>query len=83
LTNAKSLYSNNGSYIDATFTALGTSEPSLTFVGNAVVGAASTSSLGAKSISVLPLTDGMTWYAAVLSDTKTCYYIRDTVDPRS
>jgi type IV pilus assembly protein PilA len=73
LTNAKTLYADAGTYIDANFTALGTSEPSLTFLD------APASSTGAKVVSVLS-TGAMTWYAAVLSDTKTCYYIRDSVD---
>jgi type IV pilus assembly protein PilA len=71
LTNAKTLYADAGTYIDANVTALGTSEPSLTFLV--------TLSSGPKVVSV-DSTLPMTWYAAVLSDTKTCYYIRDSVD---
>ncbi len=77
LTNAKTIFGDNGDYADATAAALATSEPSLTFE-------AATKSLGSKSVSVLApakvTTPGLTWYAAVLSDTGTCFYIRDTVD---
>jgi type IV pilus assembly protein PilA len=76
LTNAKTLYADNGTYIDATDVNLKTSEPSLTFV-DATAGSTKFSD-GAKVVSVI-FADKDTWYAAVLSDTKTCFYIRDSV----
>jgi type IV pilus assembly protein PilA len=72
LTNAKTLYADNGTYADANIANLASSEPSLTFQAGA--------STGPKVVSVLSV-GAMTWYAAVLSDTKTCFYIRDSVDP--
>jgi type IV pilus assembly protein PilA len=73
LTNAKTLYADNGMYTDANIVNLQSSEPSLTFVGTAVLAS------GPKTVSV-DSTSAMTWYAAVLSDTGTCFYIRDSVD---
>jgi type IV pilus assembly protein PilA len=77
LTNAKTIFADNGDYADATIAALTSSEPSLVFVA--------TKSTGPKSISVLApvfsaAAPGLTWYAAVLSDTGTCFYIRDSVN---
>jgi type IV pilus assembly protein PilA len=74
LTNAKTLYADNGTYVDANAANLATSEPSLDFV------VAPLPSLDEKTVSVLS-TDKDTWYAAVLSDTNTCFYIKDTVAP--
>jgi type IV pilus assembly protein PilA len=73
LTNAKTLYADNGKYTDANIVNLQSSEPSLTFVDTAVL------ATGPKVVSV-DATSAMTWYAAVLSDTGTCFYIRDSVD---
>ena len=79
LTNAKTIFADNGTYADAT---IGTtadpgtlvlSEPSLTFV--------TTASTGPKVVSVIVPSSALTWYSAVLSETKTCFYIRDSVDP--
>ena len=78
LTNAKTIFADNGTYVDATIAALSASEPSLKFVTVATVAVP----YGPKVVSVIePPTNAMTWYAAVLSDTKTCFYIRDSVDP--
>ena len=74
LTNAKTLYADAGTYVDASAGNLTNSEPSLAFV------VAPAPSTGAKSVSVLS-TSATTWFAAVLSDTNTCFYIRDSVDP--
>ena len=79
LTNAKVLYADKANYSDATAAALQKSEPSLTFE---LLNAKST---GPKSVSVLSpdvsaTVPGVIWYAAVLSDTGTCFYIRDSVD---
>jgi type IV pilus assembly protein PilA len=79
LTNAKTIFADNGDYADADITALAASEPSLTFTVAA--------SSGPKNVSVLVEAKDLvtnvpvlTWYAAVLSDTGMCFYIRDTVD---
>ena len=70
LTNAKTLYADAGTYVDASVAKLATSEPSLTFLA--------TASTGPKSVSV-NAASADTWYAAVLSDTNTCFYVRDSV----
>ncbi len=69
LTTAKTLYADAGTYIDASALNLGSSEPSLTFQAGI--------STGAKNVSVGSTKDQ--WFAAVLSDTNTCFYIRDSV----
>ena len=74
LTNAKTLYADNGTYVDASAANLATSEPSLKFA------VAPLPSLDEKTVSVLA-TDKDTWYAATLSDTNTCFYVKDTVAP--
>ena len=76
LTNAKTIFADNGDYTDATIGATGTltlSEPSLTFVANTA------DSSGPKVVSVLSASAN-TWYGAVMSQTGTCFYIKDTVD---
>ena len=70
LTNAKTIYADSGVYTGATATALTAIEPALTFVA--------TTSTGAKSVSVLTTDD--TWYGAVMSETDTCFYIKDSID---
>jgi type IV pilus assembly protein PilA len=79
LTAAKTIYADKGTYELATAANLLLGEPSLTFV----VGTATTgSSAGPKSVAVLaPATPFKVFYAAVLSDSGTCYYIRDSIDP--
>ena len=71
LTNAKTLYADTGLYTSATVASLATSEPSLTF--------SLIASTGPKNVSV-DSTSAVTWYAAVKSDTGTCFYVRDSVD---
>lgn len=82
LTNAKTLYADTGSYISyaadgvtvvAPEVALTAIEPALTFVATTAL------STGPKMVSVLA-TD-TSWYAAVLSATGTCYYLRDSLAP--
>jgi len=73
LTNAKTLYADAGNYTAVTNVALTAIEPALTFV------AAGVASAGPKSVSVSTSSD--TWYGAVLSDTGTCFYIRDSIAP--
>ena len=71
LTNAKTIYADSATYVTVTPAALLASEPSLKFQ--------STISTGPKSVSVAdtPLKD--VWFAAVLSDTNTCFYIADNL----
>jgi type IV pilus assembly protein PilA len=78
LTNAKTIYADTGHYSGATATALLAVEPGMEFV---TATATAGSSTGSKSVSVLP--GDKQWYAAVLSDSGTCYYIRDSIDPTS
>jgi type IV pilus assembly protein PilA len=70
LTNAKTIFADTGRYTDVTVAQLNASEPSLTFQAGA--------STGPKIVSVLA-PDDTDWYAAVLSDTKTCFYLWDSV----
>jgi hypothetical protein len=74
---AKTLYADAGTYVDANVAALTSSEPSLTFKN--ATAAADNASTGPKVVSV-DATSATTWYAAVKSDTGTCYYIKDSVD---
>jgi type IV pilus assembly protein PilA len=73
LTAAKTLYTDTDSYVGATVTALGASEPSLTFQ--------STSSTGPKEIDFLvgdvATGDNQVFAAAAKSDSGTCFKIKD------
>ena len=75
LTSAKTLYADTGTYTGSTAVALGAIEPAFTFL------AAPVSSTGPKSVSVL--TTDTAWYGAVLSDTKVCYFVQDSITPGS
>lgn len=72
LTNAKTIYADSATYVDADIVALQASEPSLTFLGTAVA------SDGPKKVSV-DIADANTWYAAVWSDAGNCFFIKDSV----
>jgi type IV pilus assembly protein PilA len=70
VTAAKTIYTDTSDYTKADATALGKAEPSLTYIA---VGTASTDP---KSVSVNPATTS-TFYAAAMSKSGTCYYIKD------
>jgi type IV pilus assembly protein PilA len=70
LTNAKTIFADSGDYTLVTVALLNASEPSLTFQAAA--------STGPKIVSVSAPTD-TDWYAAVMSDTGTCFYLWDSV----
>jgi type IV pilus assembly protein PilA len=72
LTNAKTIYADSATYLDADVTNLQKSEPSLTFLATAVA------SDGPKKVSI-DTADANTWYAAVWSDAGNCFYIKDSV----
>lgn len=72
LTNAKTIFADSGDYTDVTVALLNSSEPSLTFQAAA--------SDDPKVVSVLA-PDVTEWYAAVMSDTGTCFYLWDSVAP--
>jgi type IV pilus assembly protein PilA len=71
---AKTAYTDNDDYATATDVNLGTIEPSLTYLPN-------TASTGPNVISVLisnvVVGDSQVWSAAALSDSGTCYWIKD------
>jgi type IV pilus assembly protein PilA len=70
LTNAKTIFADSGDYTLVTPALLNASEPSLTFQAAA--------STGPKVVSVVaPATTE--WYAAVMSQTGTCFYLWDSV----
>jgi type IV pilus assembly protein PilA len=75
LTSAKTIYTDNQDYSQATTTALSAAEPSLTF---SVKGTAST---GPNNVSLDPNPSGgttsSTWVGAVLSKSGKCYAIKD------
>ncbi len=71
LTNAKTIYADSATYATATPAALLASEPSLTFQA--------TVSTGPKNVSVALVPAQNLWFAAVLSDTATCFYIADNI----
>jgi len=75
LTNAKTIYADSATYATATPAALLASEPSLTFQA--------TVSTGPKNVSVALVPAQNLWFAAVLSDTATCFYIADNLAIRS
>lgn len=70
---AKTMYTDSSTYAaaDSTATGLTTVEPSLTYV------AAGVASTGPANISVAPSTS-VSWSAAALSASGTCYWIKDT-----
>ncbi len=76
VTSAKTLYTDDEDYTDATVASLGLAEPSLTFV------AAGTASDEPNEVSVSP-TSADEFHAAVMSKSGTCWFIRDAVDPAS
>ncbi|MEX0875182.1 MAG: prepilin-type N-terminal cleavage/methylation domain-containing protein [Actinomycetota bacterium] len=82
VTAAKALFTDNEDYADATFAELSSGEPSLEFV------AAGDPSLEQTMVSVTsvvtaPSTKAEEFYGAVKSNSGTCWYVRDAVDPVS
>jgi len=73
LTAAKTIYSDTADYTDADDVALDGVEPSLTFAP------AGTDSTGPKDVSI-DASSSTVFYAAAMSKTGTCFYIRDEVD---
>ena len=73
LTAAKTIYTDSSDYTTADETALGLVEPSLQFA------AAADDSDDPKIVSVNANTTGDTFYAAAMSKTGTCFYIKDTI----
>lgn len=78
LSNAKTIFADTGGYVTVDVAKLTTSEPSLTFVDGTTRPAAP-AKYGPKTVSVLS-TDSA-WYGAVLSESGTCFYVVDSVDP--
>lgn len=72
VTAAKALFTDNEDYTQATVAAMTASEPSVTFQA-----AASTGPL-VVSVNATAVDE---WHAAVLSNSGTCWYVRDAVDP--
>ncbi len=72
LTAAKTIFTDNEDYTEATVTALNDVEPSLTFV------ASGTASTDQNEVSVNG-SSATTFYAAVASSSGTCFYISDDV----
>lgn len=72
LTAAKTIFTDNEDYTNATTTEMANVEPSLTFVGS------STASSDDGEVSVNG-SDADNFYAAVQSDSGTCFYIHDDV----
>jgi type IV pilus assembly protein PilA len=70
LTAAKTLFTDQNTYVGADATALATVEPSLSFKDSA------TASTGPKEVSVNAV-DATTWVAAVHSASGNCYFIKD------
>ena len=82
VTAAKALFTDNEDYAAATVAALSAGEPSLSFVA---AGVASTDSQMVSSASVItaPSTKAEEFYGAVMSNSGTCWLVRDAVDPAS
>ncbi|MEX0875181.1 MAG: prepilin-type N-terminal cleavage/methylation domain-containing protein [Actinomycetota bacterium] len=74
LTEAKAIFTDDEDYTDATAAALTDAEPSLSF------DVAANPSTDQNVVSVSP-TSADEWHAAVLSNSGTCWFIRDAVDP--
>src|SRR5436309_12119585 len=70
LTSAKTIFSDAQNYTQADSAALTANEPSIAFV------ATGAPSADPKTVSVNPKTAG-TWYAAAMSKSNTCFYIKD------
>jgi type IV pilus assembly protein PilA len=83
VTAAKALFTDNEDYADATSAELAAGEPSLEFT--ALPGDASTEQtmVSVTSVVTAPSTKAEEFYAAVLSNSGTCWYVRDAVDPVS
>ena len=78
VTSAKAIFTDKEDYADATVSELGNAEPALNFVAT---GSPSTSQ---NVVSVAPgTTVSKIFYAAVLSKSGTCWYVRDSVDSTS
>lgn len=80
LTNAKTIFAATGVYSDVDVTKLSAALPSLHFLDGETKPVAPVT-YGPKTVSVL--STATTWYGAVLSDTGTCFYVVDSVDPNS
>jgi type IV pilus assembly protein PilA len=75
VTSAKTIFTDQEDYTQATPAALTASEPSLTFEA-----LAATNSTGPKDVS-LSTPDKNTFYAATLSKSGACWYVKDSVSP--
>jgi hypothetical protein len=73
---AKTLYTDNSSYLSATTAGLASVEPSLCYVDQATPSSSTDPACyGAISVSVFTSDDA--WAAAVMSNSGTCFWIRD------
>lgn len=82
VTAAKALFTDNEDYAAATVAALTAGEPSLSFVAAGVASTASTE-VSSASVVTAPATKAEEFYGAVMSNSGTCWLVRDAVDPAS
>ena len=80
VTAAKALYTDNENYADASVANLTAAEPSLTFLA-AGTASAEQNEVSVTSVVTAPATAAQEFYAAVMSNSGTCWYIRDSVIP--
>jgi type IV pilus assembly protein PilA len=80
VTAAKALFTDNENYADATVAALTAGEPALTFVATGVASTDQTE-VSVTSAVTAPATKAEEFYGAVLSNSGTCWYVRDAVNP--
>ena len=78
VTAAKAIFTDKEDYADATVASLASGEPALNFVAGA------TNSSDQNTVSVQPGTSkSSVFFAAALSKSGTCWYVRDAVDPNT
>ena len=82
VTGAKALFTDNEDYASATVAALGTAEPALQFVA-ANVASDDSQEASVDSVITAPATKAEEFYAATMSNSGTCWMVRDAVDPAS
>ncbi len=82
VTGAKALFTDNEDYAAATVASLTAAEPALQFVAGATVSDDSQEASVASAVTA-PSTKAEEFYGAVMSNSGTCWFVRDAVDPAS
>ena len=82
LTNAKAIYTDNETYVDASVTKMSAAEPSLTFRAAGVASATPPNDISiGNGTPVAPTTAAQVFVGAALSSNNKCWFIQDVVAP--